>query len=79
MRQSTATIARSLSTPDLWSATHNALTQGRLSQAQVLCEALAARVDNTRTLSSAVAYGVPETVADLLQDRIDAVNVVATR
>lgn len=77
-------------TSELWRATHTALYEGRWSAARGLLEDLARRNDYTDKLSAMSAYITGRelrgmaTVLDrgfvqLLDDRIDAVNVKADR
>lgn len=76
--------ADSAPTSELWSVTNAALIAGRWSVARSLLETLARRPDYCDQLSSAAQYervaGKPlGAAAQLLQDRIDAVNARADR
>jgi hypothetical protein len=74
-----------MSTPELWAATHSALCAGRWSQARALLDALGRREDNRDLLPPTTAYakitghGPLTDFAQLIQDRIDLVNALATR
>ena len=70
-------MTNALSTDELFTATHTALCTGKFSQARALLEELGSRADNRDVLPSAKAYGVPEHIAQIIQDRIDQVNAKA--
>lgn len=82
--QHSTRICQPASTParGLWSQAHSALTHGRWSEARKALEALAAS-DNRDLLPSLASYAsacdVMPAYAELLQDRIDAVNSAAER
>lgn len=68
-----------IKTDDLWLATHAALLAGQWSKARPMLEQLAGRHDVRDTLPAARVYGLTGQFGDLIQDRIDAVNRVASR
>lgn len=61
-------------TTNLWTATHDALCDGRWADARTLLDELGLRTDVVDCLSSAQAYGVPPMLHDVIQDRINVVN-----
>jgi len=82
--------AATTATPELWSAAHSALMQGRWSVARRLCEELSRRSDYVDHLSSVAGYVAAQRRTDceraldagfsqLLQDRIEGVNSRADR
>lgn len=62
------------STNSLFRQTHNALIDGRWSQAQALLDQLSRREDNHFWLNQPHEYGVPETLRGVIGDRIELVN-----
>ena len=68
------TRSMATSTSDLFSATQQALRDGRWSQARALLDDLGRRNDNVDKLSSADSYGCPEMLLGVIGDRIDLVN-----
>lgn len=83
MSNATKSAAETLTTSDLWAATHSALTSGRWSEARALLDVLGQRDDNHDTLGDVACYApgvkLAADFADLLQDRIDLVNAKAER
>ncbi len=63
-----------MKTLELWQLTQNALCNKEWSKARTLLEDLGKRTDNTDLLLSARAYGCPEHLIGVIQDRIDLVN-----
>jgi hypothetical protein len=61
-------------TSALRSAAHAALRDGRYSSAVALLDELAKRSDVQGHFASADAYGVPEHLRAVVQDRIELVN-----
>lgn len=72
--QATTSKPNKCPTTELWQATHEALSQGRWSQAQRLLDDLGRRSDNRNLLSSPEAYGVPSVLYEVISDRIELVN-----
>lgn len=73
MNSTPATETQTLTTSDLFTATHRALCAKAWGDARLLLEALAMCPDNHDKFCDAVAYGAPQFIAD----RIELVNSLA--
>jgi len=63
-----------IATTKLFTEINSALLAGKFSVARALFDELGRRNDNHDMLASAKSYGIPETIRQLIQDRIDLVN-----
>lgn len=67
------------STTLLWDTTHAALCGKQWGEARGLLEQLSRRDDIVDLLPNAKAYGVPDMLHSVIQDRIDEVNAAVAR